>query len=75
MARKKERKIYTYECTLTGEKFKTTREAPKPEELVSVAGYYQLNTDSDDRPLVVKIKLQNEAALAPPKIEEEELLK
>jgi len=73
VARKKEKKIYTYECTLTGEKFKTTREAPKPEELVSVAGYYQLNTDNDDRPLVVKMKLQNEAANLPPKVEEEPL--
>lgn len=73
MARKKEKKIYNYECTLTGEKFKTTREAPKPEELVSVAGYYQLNTDNDDRPLVVKIKLQNEVANLPPKVEEEPL--
>ncbi len=73
MARKKEKKIYNYECTLTGEKFKTTREAPNPEELVSVAGFYQLNTDKDDRPLVVKIKLQNEAAQLPPKVEEEPL--
>jgi hypothetical protein len=72
VARKKERKIYTYECTLTGEKFKTTREAPNPEELVSVAGYYQLNTDNDDRPLKVKIKLQNEASqVVVPKPEEE----
>ena len=71
MARKKEKKIYTYDCTLTGEKFKTTREAPSPQELVSVAGYYQLNTDRDDRPLKIKLKLQNEAAQLPPKTEEE----
>lgn len=58
MARKKEKKSYLYECTLTGEKFKTTREAPKPDELISVAGYYQLNSDKDDRPLKVKIKLE-----------------
>ncbi|MFI5390019.1 MAG: hypothetical protein ACHQYQ_01560 [Bacteriovoracales bacterium] len=70
MARKKEKKSYLYECTLTGEKFKTTREAPKPEELVSVAGYYQLNADKDDRPLKIKLKLENEAASAPPTPEE-----
>lgn len=71
MARKKEKKTYIYECTLTGEKFKTTREAPSPEELVSVAGYYQLNSDKDDRPLKIKIKLENEAAMEPPKTPEE----
>ena len=56
MARKREKKTYTYECTLTGESFRTTREAPHPEELVSVKGYYELNPDKDDRP--EKIKLQ-----------------
>ncbi len=70
MARKKEKKIYMYECTLTGEKFKTTREAPKPDELVSVAGYYQLNSDKDDRPTKIKIKLEQEAAMEEPKTEE-----
>jgi hypothetical protein len=69
VARRKETKTYLYECTLTGEKFKTTREAPKPDELVSVAGYYQLNADKDDRPLKVKIKIENEAASIP-KVEE-----
>lgn len=56
MARKREKKTYTYECTLTGESFRTTREAPNPDELVSVKGYYELNPDKDDRP--EKIKLQ-----------------
>ena len=71
MARRRELKTYLYECTLTGEKFKTTREAPKPDELISVAGYYQLNADKDDRPLKIKLKLENEAANEPVKTEEE----
>lgn len=60
MAKKKFKKIFTYECTLTGETFKTTREAPSAEDLVSVRGYYELNPDQDDRPEYIKIKLLQE---------------
>lgn len=55
--RKKEKKIYRYDCTLTGKSFKLTEKAPHPDELVSVEGYYQLHQDKDDRPAIVKKKL------------------
>ena len=57
MKRRKEKVFYEYECTLTAEKFTTTEKAPNPKELVSVAGYYQLRQEEDDRPAVVKKKL------------------
>ncbi|RLA64752.1 MAG: hypothetical protein DRQ88_10470 [Epsilonproteobacteria bacterium] len=57
MARRREKKTYTYECTLTGKSFKTTRPAPNPEELISIQAYYELNPDKDDRPEKVKLQL------------------
>ena len=57
MARKREKKTYTYECSLTGESFKTTRPAPTPDELISIKAYYELNPDKDDRPENIKQKL------------------
>lgn len=55
--RRKEKKIYKYECTLTGQEFKVTEKAENPDELVSVKGYYELNPEKDDRPKDIKIKL------------------
>ncbi|MCB9093532.1 MAG: hypothetical protein H6621_00565 [Halobacteriovoraceae bacterium] len=55
--RRKHQKIYTYECNLTGKVYKRTEEAKNPDELVSVEGYYQMNPDKDDRPIVIKKKL------------------
>lgn len=46
--------IYRYECPLTGAKYKTTRAAPKPTELVSIRGYYELHPEEDDRPEHIK---------------------
>ena len=54
MARKPIKRIYDYKCTMTEESFQVTREAPHPSELVSVAAYYQLNPDKDDRPDYIK---------------------
>lgn len=50
MARKKKKEIFRYDCTLTGETYKTTKKAKNPEELVSVAAYYELHPEKDDRP-------------------------
>ncbi|WP_155897074.1 hypothetical protein [Bacteriovorax sp. BSW11_IV] len=58
--RKFKKQIYRYECTMTGEAFKTTREAPNPNDLVSVKAYYELNPDEDDRPEEIKKQLQTE---------------
>lgn len=56
--KKKIKKIYKYECTITGEVFKTTDEAKHPDELTTVSAYYQLHPEQDDRPIEVKIKLK-----------------
>lgn len=56
--KKKIKKIYKYECTITGEVFKTTEEAKHPDELTTVSAYYQLHPEQDDRPIEVKIKLK-----------------
>ncbi len=64
MARKKSKRIYTYKCSLTEEVFKTTREAPNPNELISVKAFYELNPDEDDRPLHIKKKVEAEEELS-----------
>lgn len=67
MSKKKIKKIYKYECTITGETFKTTEEAAHPDELTTVSAYYQMNPENDDRPIEVKVKIkareEQEAAL------------
>lgn len=60
MARKKSKRIFTFKCSLTEESFKTTRDAPQPEELISIKAYYELNPDKDDRPEHIKAKLKAE---------------
>lgn len=63
MARKKkEKRTYKYECTLSGEEFIVTEKAKHPDELVSVKGYYELNQDKDDRPADIKKLLGIESA-------------
>lgn len=64
MSKKKIKKIYKYECTMTGEAFKTTAEAAHPDELTTVSAYYQLHPELDDRPLEVKIKVKQEEEAA-----------
>jgi hypothetical protein len=56
MARRSYKKTYDYECSITGEQYTVTQKAKKPEELVSVQAWYDLNEDKDDRPEVEKIK-------------------
>ena len=55
--RKKNKKIYRYECQITGDVFKRTAEADNPDDLMSVSAYYEMNPDKDDRPAVIKKKL------------------
>lgn len=55
--RKKEKRTYKYECTLSGEEFTVTAKAENPDELVSVKAYYELNPEKDDRPLDIKKRL------------------
>ncbi len=51
---KKRVEIFYYTCSITGEKFKVNREAPSPDELVSVNAFYEMNDDQDDRPEKIK---------------------
>lgn len=55
--RKKEIKIYKYDCSLTGETYKLTRAAENPDELVSVKAWYEMHPEHDDRPEDVKKRL------------------
>lgn len=55
--RKVKKEIFRYDCTITGESYKTTRKAPNPEELISVKAYYDLNPEKDDRPQTIKKEL------------------
>lgn len=48
------KQIFEYECTMTGEQFKTTRRAPNPDDLISVKAYYDMNPEKDDRPERIK---------------------
>jgi hypothetical protein len=59
--RKKEKRTYKYECTLTGEKYILTQKAEKPDELMSVSAFYEMNPDLDDRTDDIKKKLGIEA--------------
>ena len=56
MARKKYKKTYEYECSITGEQYTMTEKAKNPDDLVSVNAWYELNEEKDDRPDVEKIK-------------------
>ncbi len=60
MVKKRSKMIYRYECTITGEMFKTTRQAPQANELMSVRAFYELNPDKDDRPDYIKKQLEQE---------------
>ena len=57
MARKQKKQIFRYKCTMTDEEYKTTRQAPNPDDLISVNSYYELNPEEDDRPESVKKEL------------------
>lgn len=65
MKRRREKVVYNYECSLTGEQFTLTEKASNPKDLVTVKAYYELNQDMDDRPAVIKKKLGIETTEAP----------
>lgn len=60
MAKKfrKRKEIFDYECTITGEKYKVTKKADSPDDLISVNAFYELNPEEDDRPEKVKKELE-----------------
>lgn len=55
--RRKEKKIYKYDCSLTGETYKLTAQAENPDELMSVKAWYEMNPEHDDRTEDVKKRL------------------
>lgn len=55
--RKKEKRVYKYECSLTGESYTLTEKSENPDDLMSIAAYYEINKELDDRPLDIKKKL------------------
>ncbi|MCO4793020.1 MAG: hypothetical protein KC493_04870 [Bacteriovoracaceae bacterium] len=58
--RKKFQKIYRYQCSITEEEFKTTKEASNPEELMSIKAWYELHPEEDDRPESIKKQLEEQ---------------
>ena len=54
MRRKKFVQVYHYKCTITEQEFKTSREAPNPDDLISVKAWYDLYPEEDDRPENIK---------------------
>lgn len=54
MGKKNYQEFYEYECTMTNEKYKVTKKAPNPENLISVQAFYELNPEEDDRPQHIK---------------------
>ena len=59
--RKKEKRTYKYECTISEEKFVLTAKAENPDELMSVNSFYEMNPELDDRTEDIKKKLGVEA--------------
>jgi hypothetical protein len=57
MKRRREKTTYSYECSLTGERYVLTEKAAQPKDLVSIKAFYEMNAEMDDRPAVIKKKL------------------
>lgn len=64
MARKKNIRFYKYKCSITGEPYKMTAQATNPNDLVSVRAWYELNSEKDDRPEIIKRELEANGELA-----------
>jgi len=61
VARKQKKEIFRYDCSLTGETYKTTKKAKTPEDLISVTAYYELHPENDDRPEHIKKELEEDS--------------
>ena len=49
MGKKNYQEFYEYECTMTNEKYKVTKKAPNPENLISVQAFYEIKPEAGDR--------------------------
>jgi hypothetical protein len=59
--KKRNKKFYFYNCTITDERFKTSEQAPNPDELHSIGAYYEMNPEVDDRPEHIKLEMEKRA--------------
>lgn len=48
------KEIFFYKCSITDQKYKVTKKANNPDELISVHAYYDLHPENDDRPEHIK---------------------
>lgn len=55
--RRRDEKSYNYTCSITGTEVTLKHKAANPDDLVTVAGYYELNPEKDDRPDHIKKQL------------------
>jgi hypothetical protein len=55
--RRRGKQFYSYECSITGKKFKRTRKVENTDELMSVHAYYDLHPENDDRPDHIKAQI------------------
>lgn len=55
--RRREKTIYKYDCSLTGETYSVTKKVDNPDELLSVKAWYEMNPEHDDRTEDVKKRL------------------
>lgn len=67
MRKKKHKRIYTYQCNVTQEIFKIGKQISNTADLVSVAGYYQLHPEEDDRSELAKLQALSDASHMPSK--------
>jgi len=61
--KRREKIFYKYQCSLTGKEYKLESKAENPDDLISVAAYYELNPEFDDRPEVEKVKAKKQQEL------------
>ena len=59
--KKRNKKFYFYNCTITDERFKTTEQAANPDELLSIGSFYEMNPEMDDRPENIKLEMEKRA--------------
>lgn len=54
MGKRDQRQHHVYQCPVTERSYKLTRQAPEPDELLSVEAWYEMNPEQDDRPARAK---------------------
>ena len=60
MIKKRQKQQYFYRCGVTDKQFKMTREALRPDDLISIEAYYEMHPEEDDRPKHMKKQTSSE---------------